>query len=770
MRPLNLEFHTKLKKRLLANEKALRHLTGQGLTIETIEDIGLGLSMPYHGKKTGCEHADALVYPLRGLDGSFYNKYGYYNIPGITRNPQGDVDWMSGDTRSYYSSPVLGRKSVFVCQSPRDLWPHWQAINRSVHADYMVLIASTHDSALPTEWEAPSFWEGWEVVYCGQPNDDAGEQAAVRLGTSIGRDARRVAPPRWCGRTWGDFWRNGGDMKEFATLLRVAPVVSIAVRSTPGQADDMGRFPYEPININGAFHGGHLYYTARVLRREADDGTGESGPPARYAERLETVVIRSDRTVHTAMSPSAPKGTKVKDRVLRLTDGTLLDRIPQSSRHTTWQWASIGKYLRGESRARPLGHILKDVTECLKAEVHLTSGEDFAILALIVPVTYAQAIFRSVPHIILSGPAGSGVRRAGHLLACACADALVSGQSSLTSIMRSVGDACGLIVLSDLSRGDSKENRYAELAELLKLSSHRLTATRVWAAAETTRARRLNLYGVKVVLSRDARAGETVGSGALRIRTRKPSPRPKEGIEALASGVEIRLADLRDELHTWTFSNVDLIAQEYERHYPAGQTCEDDLIAPLKVMATLSRDDGLAAQMKTALARRSNTVINIDDPAEAIGQALNSLILQGYTAVSTTHLSLELRSMLTRQYGRPVSDRPPPWFKPGRLGRLLQELEITSGGETRARLWGTNLRFHTLRPSYVEKVRGGAGGTGGATVARPTDFCRECDDCRYKELSCEIMARRQAAHSTPYKLPRPGKENVVGSRLDVRSE
>lgn len=760
MRPLNVEFHTKLKKRLLANDKAIRHLTGQGLTIETIEAIGLGLSMPYHGKKTDREYADALVYPLRGFEGTFYNKYGYYNIPGVTKNPQNNDCWMSGDPRSYYSSQVLGKKSIFVCQSPKELWLHWQAIHRSVHAGYMVLIASTHDSVLPTEWAAPSFWESWEVVYCGQPNDDAGEQAAVRLGTSIGRDARRVAPPRWCGRTWGDFWRGGGDLREFATLLRGASVVSIAVRSMTGQEDGPGRFPYEPISINGAFHGGHLYYTAKVLRREVDVVAVESGPPSRHMERLETVVIRSDRTVHTVMSPSAPKGTKVKDRVLRLTDGTLLDRIPQSSRHATWRWASICKYLRGESRPRSLGHILKDVTECLKAEIRLISDEDFAILTLIVPVTYAQAIFRSVPHVILSGPAGSGVRRAGHLLACACADAFVCGQSSLTSIMRSVDDACGLIVLNHLNRGDNQENRHAELVELLKLSCHRYTATRVWAGADTARARPLNLFGVKVVLSRDDRAGDDVTTGVLRIRTRKPSSRPKREIQALAGGVEIRMADLRDELHTWTFENATLIAQEYERHYPTGQTCEDNLIAPLKVMATLSRDEGLAARMKTALARRCNTVINLDDPAEVIRQALNPLILQGYTTISTTHLSLELRSMLTRQYGRAVSDQPPPWFKPGRLGRLLQKLEITSGDGTRARLWGTNLRFHTLRPSYVEKIRGGAGGVSGASVALPTDFCLECDDCQYKELSCEIMERRQASHNTPHGFPRPGKENV----------
>lgn len=47
----------------------------------------------------------------------------------------------------------------------------------------------------------------------------------------------------------------------------------------------------------------------------------------RQTERLETVVVKSDQTVHTMAIRPAPKGTRFEDRVLRLTDGTLVGGV-----------------------------------------------------------------------------------------------------------------------------------------------------------------------------------------------------------------------------------------------------------------------------------------------------------------------------------------------------------------------------------------------------------------------------------------------------------
>src|SRR4028118_755571 len=102
MRPLNPDFHATLRKRLRENGRAIRYLSGMGLDAETIEYFGLGLSAPYTNRKDNQEQADALVYPLRDWSGDFVGKYGYYNIPDVTKNPAGQSAWIAGEPRTYY--------------------------------------------------------------------------------------------------------------------------------------------------------------------------------------------------------------------------------------------------------------------------------------------------------------------------------------------------------------------------------------------------------------------------------------------------------------------------------------------------------------------------------------------------------------------------------------------------------------------------------------------------------------------------------------------
>src|SRR4051812_20770549 len=102
MRPLNPEFNARLRKLLRENKRAVQYISGRGLTPESVEYFKLGLSAPYFGKKSKGECSDALAYPLRGFDNKFYNKYGYYQIPGVTRNPVEGDGWTSGEARTYY--------------------------------------------------------------------------------------------------------------------------------------------------------------------------------------------------------------------------------------------------------------------------------------------------------------------------------------------------------------------------------------------------------------------------------------------------------------------------------------------------------------------------------------------------------------------------------------------------------------------------------------------------------------------------------------------
>jgi hypothetical protein len=109
MRPFNPEFNARLKKLLRENKRAIQYLSNRGITTESIEYFNLGLSAPYRSKRSGQEHADALVYPLRGSDGRFYNRYGYYDVPGVTRKPSKGAVGRAEKLSRITPPPLLGR-------------------------------------------------------------------------------------------------------------------------------------------------------------------------------------------------------------------------------------------------------------------------------------------------------------------------------------------------------------------------------------------------------------------------------------------------------------------------------------------------------------------------------------------------------------------------------------------------------------------------------------------------------------------------------------
>jgi len=748
MRLLNYEFNNKLKKRLRDNKKAIQYLANRGLSIETIEYFGLGLSSPYYGKKLDCEQADALMYPLRRWDGKFYNKYGYYNIPDVTQNPQDSKSWMSGDVHTYYGGSASGKGLVFVCQEVIDLWRHWQAVEGSSLGKEVLLICSTKESVFPEEWKEPSFWAAWETIYLGHDADEIGEQLTGKLAEWIGKDVRRVRVPAWYGRNWTEFWQGGANMTEFTQLLRDAPLFSLKVQSEFEEGQGYGRFAYKPVNINGAFHNGHLYYAVQILNRAADVISREGDRNiVRDVERLETVVIRSDRTIHSAVTTAAPKGTREKERVMRLTDGTLIDREPQPNKYGTWSWPSIKAYLDGKSKIRPLGEILRDVMTNLKASVWLPNDEDYAILTLIVPVTFAQAIFDSVPLIFLNGPAGSGKSEMGRAMARLCCNAYVCGQSSAASIARFIDESRGFVVLDDLEVIGSRGGQFSELVQALKLSYNKATAVKLWTDIKSMRTQLLDFYGVKMI-NNTRGTGDILGSRMLKIQTRRIPESLKKEFGNLLPAESTKLSRLRDELHSWTFSNVKRIETAYRTLYPRTPDRSDEITAPLRVMSSLANDPQLNSELEIALTRQNQQVLRLDNPKELLHEALKNLVAQGYDVISPTHVTLEMRKLIS-QGDNSFSEDMPEWVKPGSVGRMLRSLNVIDGepeAGRRMRVYGANLRFYTIRAAYLEEVKEWFGKRKTEILVgmrQPTDFCKDCESCPYSRLGCEIMQKKQ---------------------------
>jgi len=752
-RALNHEFNARLRKRLRDNKRAIQYLTNRGLTLETIEHFGLGLSTPYCGKKSGREHADALIYPLRNREGKFYNKYGYYNLPDVTLNPLAGGGWISGEALTYYGGSAAGKILAFVCQRPIDLWRHWQALEATDVGRDTILICSTHETAFPREWNDRRYWAGWETIFLGFDCDPVGELLSARLAELIGRDVRRALVPASYGKNWTEFWQGGADTTEFTRLLRDATFFSLKVQSDSEDEPGYGRFPYQPVNINGAFHNGHLYYTVQILNRAASlVPTEGGGNDVRDVERLETVVVRSDRTVHTAVLTDAPKGTRERDRVMRLTDGTLIDREPQPNRYGTWSWPSIKAYLDGKSKARPLGEILRDVEAYLRASVWLPFDEDYALLTLTVPVTFSQAIFDSVPLLFVNGPAGSGKSELGRAMARVCCNAYVCGQSSAAAIARFIDESRGFVVLDDMESLGGGGGQFGELVQALKLSYNKATAVKLWTDMKTMRAQLLDFYGVKMI-NNTRGTDEILGSRMLKIQTRRIPEGVRQDFGDLRPAESAKLVRLRDELHSWTFDNVRAIEAAYRSLYPKTPDRSDEIAAPLKVMTSLAGGAELHSRLEVTLTRQGRRAMKLDSPEAVLHEALRSVVAQGYDMISPTHLALEVRRLIS-QSGDAAADDFPEWARAEWIGRMLRSFDVVKVEPevpTRIRLHGANLRFYPLRAAYVREVeewftqRNTKIAVGNR---RPTEFCGDCESCPYSTLGCEIMLKRRR-HSTP---------------------
>lgn len=108
------------------------------------------------------------------------------------------------------------------------------------------------------------------------------------------------------------------------------------------------RIAYDPIEINGAYHDGHLHSPAQTVGRAMETVRHKDGREEQVlTERLETV--RSDRTVHTAVRSKAPRNTSVDQTVWHL--GNVLIAIPpNSNRRATWRWSKEAEILQQNRR------------------------------------------------------------------------------------------------------------------------------------------------------------------------------------------------------------------------------------------------------------------------------------------------------------------------------------------------------------------------------------------------------------------------------------
>lgn len=761
LRQANTDYKTKLNKRLVASRPAMTWLTKtRGYSPAVISHFQLGLSEPYQPKDaTGVLTADALAAPLLGRDGNFYSKYVNYAIPGVTQDNRDKKlkAWSAGPARTYYSSVADGKKRLFVCDGLKDLWAIWDKIRRTDLADDLLLVTSTNGgSGYPDEWKVPGFWEPWDTIYLGHDNDvpdpktgkRAGDEHAKAIARLGYREMRRVWPVGF--KDWNDFFLKGKTVEDFQLLLAGAYPLSLKELKTDGEDEGTGLHAANAVAVAGNFHNGYLYEAVDVLEKTPNP---DGGPPL---ERYHTVVIRSDGTLHKARTMPAPPGTRAHQLVHRLIpDGTLLDGIVKPSPYCSWRWKSIEDFTAGKARQKPLLDLLNRIQDHLKASVWLPFEDNYALLACVVVATYVQPIFDAVPLLLSTGPAGSGKTALGIAMGEVCANSPKTpvGQISAASIARLIDQSRGFVVLDDLESVGKMRNgdgQFDELVQALKLSYNKQSAIKYWTNMKTGSLEKLNFFGIKLI--NNTRGVDSIlGSRMFTIATRKMP----EGMTLSPVGklLPMELATLRDDLHTWAFSNASQVSQAYSLVFPNKTSRADEIAAPLKVVALLAANDGLSKALDTALAHQTKLDVQPETAEQVLREALEDILIRSMesrgmvrTVITVTELMMKMGLMVDSNFGKSntteLSDIESPEF----VGRQLkQNYTRQDAGQIRVQLYGKYLRAYELDDAFVRRTLKSRFGEDLQSFERntdPKDFCRGCNDCEYRN-ACDIRAVRE---------------------------
>jgi len=782
-RAYNTEWMLRLGKNLAKNATAVGYLSKRRWDEATIKHFALGLSTESRTKDdAGREYRNEryLVAPIRIQDGTFIGQYAYYKIPGITveENPTRDgKGYCAGKVKAYFASRHSPDQHRFliVCDGLKDVWSVWQALNGSEHADQYCIISSTHGGGNVPESVREGFFNQFEKVFLAHDNDKpgrdkngvplipAGDAHAIKWSTFCTGNAYRVRPPGEI-KDWNDFFCAGRTAADFLDLLKDADSLNCVSKSEQANPS-VQRTGHAPVAIEGEWHNGYLYYTVNTLvRTESEDGTPQA--------HLETVAVRSDRSIHRSRKLPKPKGVSSPDVYQLWPDGTIITGPLRSNPYASWEWESIQAYLERKSRTPSLRTLLGKMEGHLRASAYLPIDYDYTLLALFVATSFCQRIFDAVPLGLMTGEAGSGKST----LAKACSDLAanapqVTGVMSAATFARQINDSKGFIAIDDLEAigQGTKDAEFGDLVQSLKLSYNKATATKIVTNTKKNFAvEKLDFFGVKL-MNNTSGVSHILGTRMLKIQTRI-MPKGVKLPNTLLSFDEIR--ELRNQMHSWTFENANAIAETYKTIFPAKSTRSEEISAPLKVLATLAEDPALYARLEAALDRQCKLKLDHDSPEEILTEAVKRIIKTALSSdgvipmfVSILQAQLETRNLVNMEtYGKEYSNQLSVLEQEKWVGRYLHTvLGETTKEPVRTSLYsGKSIRAYELRKDFLEATLQEYLAESGAAPAELavypmrkefTGFCAKCETCEYSE-KCEVRE-----HKMQYLASLKGKKN-----------
>ena len=602
---------------------------------------------------------------------------------------------------------------------------------------------------MPQEWRESEFWQGFSIIYCGHDNDKGGSEIAKNVAEIVGKKSHRVKPPAPY-NDWTDYFSDPENtIQTFEDILTKAkPMTSKRSRDqTQGS-----RHPYTPINVQGAYHNGRLYYVTETLVKKTVPAKDKNGKTyKKEVEYIEPVAIRSDRKMLRAVRMPAPECVPDNARTTRLSDGTLIDGYLARNKFGTWHWKSIEKFLDKYHYPEPLNELIPLIRTHLRHSVWLPHDDDYAILTTIVVASYCQEIFQAVPLILVNGQFATGKSRLGVAIAELSANSHIVGQISAASIVRLIHESRGLVVLDDLEAvaKKSRSGNFDELLQALKVSYNKATAKKMWTDVKTMKTEQLNFFGIKIV-NNTLGVDKILGSRMLRIQTRNI---PKAYLPDFSSRPALHpkeIHDLKNNLHSWVFNNVGEIAETYQNLHPSQSDRFTEITAPLRVISALSEDNKLQSNLTKSLARQQSDQSLLESPEEILLVALKNIILAGFRSVTMAHIKLEMQAIMEDGHGQEFTSEIPEFLRPEWIGRQLSAGDYTSGKPARQRIHGvTQTRVQRFRDGFVNDIYESANNKPDTDI-RPDalDFCQSCSNCKYNIIPCEIRNRRQIRNET----------------------
>ena len=750
-----------LHKELPNNESAIEYLHARSLKKETIVEFQLGLT-----RKTttpdGEVRSKALATPIRLMNGEFAKQQYFYVIPHVTENPIASNGWGKSPVGIYFSHTHNKQRNLIVCEGMKDVWVLYQNLKENDLLDDYLVCSGTHGTSIPEQMKNPDFWAKFDKIYLTQDFDKAGDTMAEKISEFIVGDCYRVRCPahyanpkfekdgtekpsdQW-GADWTDFFRSDGCIDEFLSLLEEAPVCSITVETIDNNdpfnvKNAVGRFHVAPIDINGAYINRKMYYPVQTLMRKKE--TDEYGQEY-ISERYETVVVSSDGVINKSVKSPAPPGTPDSERVIRLTDGTLIRAEPKPNDYSSWSWNSIESYISGRSKIRSAKDIYTDIHNVLKQSVWLPVPEDYCILSLTVIATYVQNIFESVPIIFLNGRAGSGKSQTGIVMSKLSCNGSVIGQVSAATAARHIDASRGFVVFDDLegiaSKGGRDGTQFSDLVQALKVSYNKNTSEKIWTDVKTMKTERLNFFGIKLI-SNTQGSDDILSTRMLRIQTLIMPDSEKGKIKKMGASDFLHVEKLRQELHQWAFAKCNEI-EDISLTHTEKTGRFDEIALPLRVIASLVGKE-CADELEVGLNKQKTVKFESNDPIEVLREAVKNLIKNGFIRFTVTQLILELRTMLDDNYGASMTNEIPEWERPEWVGRQLRTLGLLDSVDLgRAVLYGKRLKVMQFNDYAVNEVIEEIGSTID-NLQEPFAFCAGCASCPYANTNCGFREER----------------------------